>query len=198
MNTTDEGYIKFNVNWDQKPFNFNDQDFKLINNYRQKLFDLGLVGAYPDGIGFGNLSIRHLNNEFIISGSATGSISNLTKENYSLVKEFDIKNNSVTCQGLSKASSESLSHAAIYKKNAKVNAVIHVHHKNMWNCYQDKVPTTSMKAKFGTPEMALEISKISHQTSGIIVMGGHPEGIITYGKSLEEAFHILLNYYNNL
>jgi len=193
-----EGYIKFNVSWDQEPFRFNDLDFNLINSYRQRLFNLGLVGSYPDGIGFGNLSIRQINNEFIISGSATGNIPNLTKKKYSLVKEFDIKNNSVTCQGLSKASSESLSHAAVYQKNPKVNAVIHVHQKNMWNCYQNKLPTTNRKAKFGTPEIASELSRVSHPTSGIIVMGGHPEGIITYGKSLEEAYHILLNYYNNL
>ena len=31
---------------------------KQINSYRQKLYDLGLVGAYPNKIGYGNVSIK--------------------------------------------------------------------------------------------------------------------------------------------
>ncbi len=29
-------------------------------------------------------------------------------------------------------------------------------------------------------------------------MGGHPEGIITYGKNLKKAYEILIKYYNNI
>lgn len=193
-----EGYIKFNLNWNQKPFDFSDDDYMALNSYRKKLFDLGFIGQYPDGIGFGNISIRYQQNQFIISGSATGGLKDLKKEHYALVTGFDIQNNHVTCKGLTKASSESLSHAIIYDANPKVNAVIHVHHKDMWNCYLMDLPTTNRKAEFGTPEMALEIKKYAHQSSGIIIMGGHPEGIITYGKSLVEANTILVNYYNKI
>ncbi len=194
----DEGYIKFNLNWDKKAFNFSDQDFLQINSSRRKLFEIGLIGAYPDEIGFGNLSIRSNKNDFIISGSATGNFKTLLKEHYSLVTNYDIVNNSVSCIGLSKASSESLSHAVIYDSNPKVNAVIHVHNKDMWDCYLEKLPSTRIKAKFGTPEIALEIKKLADKSSGIIIMGGHPEGIITYGKSLFEAEKILLNYFNTI
>lgn len=194
----DEGYIKFNLNWEERIFNFSDQVFSEINTARSKLYETGLIGAYPNGIGFGNLSMRNSANSFVISGSATGNFKMLLKKHYALVTDFDINKNSVSCIGLSKASSESLSHAIIYESNPKVNAVIHVHHKEMWNCYFEKLPTTKKKAKFGTPEIALEIKKLAYKSSGIIIMGGHPEGIITYGKSLFEAQKILLNYFNTI
>jgi ribulose-5-phosphate 4-epimerase/fuculose-1-phosphate aldolase len=195
---TEEGYIKFHLSWIQKEFEFNDQDYQSLNFYRQKLYDLGLIGAYPNGIGFGNLSFRYHNNEFIISGSATGNYNMLTKEQYALVKEFDIVKNSLRCVGLIEASSESLSHAAIYKANKKINAVIHIHHLDMWEKYVNILPTTPKNAEFGTPEIAYEIAKLIVQDSGIIVMEGHPEGIIIYGKSLIEAETILMNYYNKI
>lgn len=198
MKQPDEGYIKFNLNWDERAFNFSDQDFSLINSSRRKLYEIGLIGAYPDEIGFGNVSMRNSINSFIISGSATGNFKTLLKEHYSLVTDYDINKNSVSCIGLSKASSESMSHAVIYEANPKVNAVIHIHHNDMWNCYFDKLPTTKKKAKFGTPEIASEIKKLANKSSGIIIMGGHPEGIITYGKSLHEAETILLNYFNTI
>lgn len=193
-----EGYIKFNLSWEEKAFDFDDPDFMRINSCRNKLFEMGLIGAYPDGIGFGNLSIRYNRNEFIISGSVTGNFKNLTKEHYSLVKDYDIFKNSVNCIGLTKASSESLSHAAIYESNMDVNAVIHIHNNDMWNKYLNDLPTTDKKAEFGTPEIALEIKKLANQNSGIIIMGGHTEGIISYGKSLNEAKEILLKFYNKL
>jgi hypothetical protein len=191
-----EGYIKFNLNWEEKSFDFNDQDFNSINLCRQMLFEIGLIGAYPDGIGYGNISIRNNKNEFIISGSATGNYKNLSKEHFALVKDFDISKNTVHCIGLTKASSESLSHAAIYNSNPEVNAVIHIHHKELWEKHLNNLSTTNKNAEFGTPEIAFEISKLVNHTNGIIIMGGHPEGIISYGKTLNEAIEILLKYYH--
>ncbi|MDA3952164.1 MAG: class II aldolase/adducin family protein [Bacteroidales bacterium] len=198
MNKSDEGYIKFNLSWGKKAFDFKDRDFIQINSCRDKLYKLGLIGAYSDGIGFGNISIRQIRNEFIISGSASGNIKNLLKKHYSLIKDYDILKNNVLCEGLTKASSESLTHAAIYESNKEVNAVIHVHHKNMWNKYLNNLPTTCEKAEFGTPEIALEIQKLINKNRGIIIMAGHPEGIVSYGESLVKAEEILLKYFRKL
>lgn len=195
---TDEGYIKFNLSWEEKEFDFREKDFLTLSSHRDKLFKLGLIGAYPDGIGFGNLSIRYHKNQFIISGSATGNLENISKEHYALVTDFDIYKNRVNCIGQTKASSESLSHGVIYKSNTNVNAVIHIHHMEFWKKYLNNLPTTSTDAEFGTPEIAIEIAKLANHESGIIIMGGHKEGIISYGKSLNEAEEILLKYYNKL
>jgi len=194
----DEGYIKFNIDWEKKEFVFKDDDFTNINSFRTKLFDLGLIGAYPNGIGFGNISIRSLHKELIISGSATGNIKDLKKEHYALVKSYDINNNYVNCVGSSKASSESLSHAAVYESNPKINAVIHTHHLEMWEKYLNILPTTNEKVEFGTPEMANEIKKIAKGDSGIIIMGGHKEGILSFANTLNQAHEVLLKYYKKI
>ncbi|MDY6801470.1 MAG: class II aldolase/adducin family protein [Bacteroidota bacterium] len=194
----DEGYIKFNLEWEKGTFDFPGQLFHSINLWRQKLYVMELIGAFADGVGFGNISIRYHNNQFIITGSATGNIQKLTQKHYALVKDFDLENNFIHCTGLSKASSESLSHAAIYKSNKRINAVVHIHDQKFWKKYIHQLPTTNENAAFGTPEIAREISKLTTQEKGIIIMGGHPEGIISYGKSLDDAGNVLLKYYQIL
>lgn len=194
----DEGYIKFNCNWikaDPIPFH----RLREINEWRDKLYHLGLIGVLDNGVGFGNISIRSEGNAFIITGSGTGSLDKLTGEHYVLVNDYDVAQNSLTCTGPIKASSESLSHAMIYECLPETNAVIHIHNMDMWQRLMDQIPTTDKNFDFGTPEMANEIKKIVRELGDkerILVMGGHEGGIIAFGKTLDEAGNILLKYFN--
>jgi hypothetical protein len=192
----DEGYIKFNIDWEETQFDFNPNDFTELNKCRDNLYKLNLIGAYENGIGFGNISKRVKNNTFVITGSVTGNLKHLSQNHYSLVENYMLTDNYIKCTGLTKASSESLSHAIIYESLEKTNAVIHTHNLKMWQGYLNKVPTTDKNAEFGTPEIAFEIKNLLKSNSGIIVMGGHEEGILTFGTSLVEAQEILLSYYN--
>jgi len=191
-----EGYIKFNCEWIKQELN---EDISEINKWREKLYKLNLIGVYESGVGFGNISIRKYNN-FIITGSKTGGIENLTNNHFTKVTNWNFDKNSLTCYGPIEASSESLTHAAVYISDLNTNAVIHVHNSNLWEKLMYKVPTTDEKVEFGTPEMAYEIMKLfidkNTINKKIIVMGGHKEGIISFGKDLEEAGNVLLNYYN--
>lgn len=193
----DEGYIKFKCLWLQAP-PLSQKRIAAINAWRDKLFALGLIGVYPDGVGFGNISMRFRGNTFIISGSATGALQKLDGQHYVLVNEYDLAQNSLVCTGPIQASSESLSHAAVYESSPETLAVIHVHHLGLWESLLNKVPTTSPVAAFGTPEMAYEIRLLFRETEvaeeKILVMGGHREGIISFGASLEEAGKVLLKY----
>jgi len=190
-----EGYIKFDCIYiESEPIPA--EELIEINQWREKLYNLGLIGAYNNGIGFGNISIRIGNsNSFIITGSATGNLKSLNEEHYTRVIDFDFKNNSLTCKGPIKASSESLSHAAVYSVNPEAGAVIHTHNLDIWEKLVDKVPTTSKDAEYGTPEMAEGIEKLFKETDvknkKILVMGGHREGIISFGKDLREAYNCL-------
>ena len=96
-----------------------------------------------------------------------------------------------------KASSESLTHALIYECSAAANAVIHIHNLNLWNRLIHHVPTSSKNISYGTPGMANEVKRLFDETTlskeKIIVMGGHREGIISFGKNLEEAGSILID-----
>jgi ribulose-5-phosphate 4-epimerase/fuculose-1-phosphate aldolase len=213
----DEGYIKYQCNWINTS-SISRDEIRELNRWREKLYQLNLIGQYDNGIGFGNISIRDAENtalatessraqhnqstHFIISGTTTGSIAHLTEKHYTRVIAFDWDKNSVTCVGLIKASSEALTHAAVYVANPQVNAVIHVHHRQLWQQLIDRVGTTQKNCAYGTPEMAKEIIRLCQERrvkeQKIIVMSGHEEGIITFGNSLDEAGNILLNYYNRL
>ena len=193
----DEGYIKFHCNWIKaEPLSINQ--LLQINRWRDTLYNLGYIGAYNNGIGFGNISIRCDNSTFIITGSATGGFETLNGNHYVLVDDYNLLQNSLTCTGPIKASSESLSHAAIYECSHKTNAVMHIHNFNMWKKLIHKVPTTREDIPYGTPEMAIEIKRLfkstNVKTEKVIAMAGHQEGIIVFGKTLDEAGEILLKW----
>lgn len=192
----DEGYIKFNCNW--IPSNAIPQEkVAALNVWRDIMYQKGLIGMYPNGIGFGNISTRCDEKTFLISGTATGGLATLTASHYSMVSGYDLSTNSVTCIGPLKASSESLTHALIYECSVSTNAVIHVHNLELWNRLMHRVPTSSENISYGTPGMANEIKRLFDETTlskeKIIVMGGHREGIISFGKDLQEAGTILLD-----
>lgn len=198
----EEGYIKFKAEWEKSP-PLPVRFFKKLNYWRDKLYMLGLLGAYPDGIGYGNISERfNKKGNFIISGSATGQFPSLTPKHYSLVTGLDIDKNRLVCQGPVIASSESMSHAVVYRTVPEAGGIIHVHHKPLWQYLLHKVPTTDKSAPYGTPEMALSIIDLLESTDliriKIFAMEGHEEGIFTFGKDLDEAGQILIRYYNSL
>jgi ribulose-5-phosphate 4-epimerase/fuculose-1-phosphate aldolase len=194
----DEGYIKYDCEW-IKSAPIPTKELICINAWRQKLFALGLIGAYKGEIGFGNISIRLKDSsQFIISGTQTGHIPSLKNCHYTLVTEFNIKENRLICKGPIKASSESLTHAAIYTCDNDIRSVIHIHNNMLWNKLLYKVPTTNPKVQYGTPEMGYEVIRLCDQTmlEKILVMAGHKDGIISFGKNLKEAGNIILYYLN--
>jgi L-ribulose-5-phosphate 4-epimerase len=189
------GYVKFNCNWIKAPPS-SPEELRELNKWRDELYKLGLVGAHGN-IGFGNISIRvGGSNRFIITGSATGVYNMLTEEHYTTVIDFDLERNHLTCIGPIQASSESLTHAVIYQADPNVNAVIHIHSRKLWEILIDTVPTTSRVVEYGTPQIAKEVIRLFYETDlrsrQIFVMGGHEEGIISFGKDLNEAGKIIL------
>ena len=195
----DEGYVKYQCNWiKSEPMDLNE--IAELNKCRNKLYELGLIGEYENGIGFGNISIRCSQPEqFVVSGTQTGNLPVLNENHYTRVTNFDLEQNSLTCYVSIKASSESLTHATLYQVDPKVNAIIHVHNLELWQELMYKVSTTEKNVSYGTPEMAKEIIRLFKQDNlidkKILVMSGHEEGIISFGENLEEAANILLDRY---
>jgi L-ribulose-5-phosphate 4-epimerase len=168
-----------------------------LNEYRRKLLDLHLIGVDANGIGFGNLSVRDgATDNFYITGSATGGIHELTLADCAKVVACDFERNHVRYEGSAAPSSESLTHAAIYKSDAGVEAVIHCHDSKLWAALLNQAPTTSKSAEYGTPQLAYEIMQLFPRTDvqsrKVVVMAGHEGGIVTFGKDLEDAFAVLV------
>ena len=195
----DEGYIKYQCFWQEKSA-IAESEIIELNQWRNQLYQLGLIGEYDNGIGFGNLSLRIPNSEqLIISGTQTGGIPHLRAKHYTKVIDYNWKENYVSCQGLTKASSETLTHAAIYQALPQVNAVVHIHHELLWSRSLDRFPTTEPNCAYGTPEMAEEIIRLCQQPQTqkekIIVMSGHESGILTFGLDLDQAGEVLLKHF---
>ncbi len=192
----EQGKLKFNCEWfPAGPVPA--EKLEQINHWRNILHQRGLIGVYSNGISYGNISIRVGNSEqFIITGTGTGNLELLEAKHYTTVIDFDIAGNNLSCSGPIKASSESLTHAAVYQSDFGIKAVIHIHNLSLWELLYGKYPTTSPKAEYGTPEMAYEIYRLFAETNVlsrcVLVMGGHREGVITFGKDLNEAGNLLM------
>lgn len=195
----DEGYIKFQCEW-EKTSALPESQIREVNQWRNRLYDAGLIGIYDNGVGYGNVSVRVHSSlgQFIITGTQTGGIERLTAAHYTLVTYYSLDNNQVYCQGPIKASSESMTHAVFYESDTEINAVVHGHHKNLWQHLLHRAPTSRANVAYGTPEMAQEVKRLFQQTGlsndKTMVMAGHEDGIVTFGKSVKEASQILLSH----
>jgi len=189
-----EGVVKFNCHWKQSGPVISDEQYEIINYWREILYNMDLIGAYENGVGFGNLSMRiRGGNQFIITGSATGEIPELEPGHYVRVNSFNIDNNAVQCIGPLKASSESLTLA-----DPDTNAVVHIHNIELWNQLIYKVPTTNPSMDYGTTGLAKDIFRLFNDSDvfekRIIVMAGDRSGILTFGHDMDEAVNVLMQY----
>ncbi|MDD2920484.1 class II aldolase/adducin family protein [Rhodoferax sp.] len=171
-----------------------------LNKARTTLFDLGLIGAYPNGIGYGNLSLRTSGQQFLITGSATGAIRQLQPDQFCLVESFSIDQNSVRSRGSLEASSESMTHGAIYAANPAVHCVMHVHSRLLFDALlAHHAICTSPGIPYGTPAMARAVAQLvaaQHSLPVLFVMAGHDEGIVAYGADIGSVLAVLVDTLN--
>jgi hypothetical protein len=194
-----EGYVKYTADHKTAPA-VEPPRWKELNEARTGLYDLGLIGALPNGVGFGNVSIRVRGDEFLISGTATGGSRVLTPREYCMVNSFSIEENRVTTSGPIRASAESMSHGAVYRSCPSVMCVIHIHSRKIFDAMLgDGSIATPPEAAYGTPEMALAIASLVKEAGarcGVMVLAGHDEGALAYGESVEEALDLTRELYN--
>ncbi|NKI36616.1 class II aldolase/adducin family protein [Wenzhouxiangella sp. XN79A] len=191
----DEGYTKYRVDWqldDPVPA----EEVAALDAWRRRLYAAGLVGHDPEhDVGYGNISVR-AGDGFIISGTRTGHIVETDARHYSRVTDYSIDDNVVTCRGPVQASSEALTHAAIYELDAAIGAVVHVHSRPLWTTCKGVLPTTGASIPYGTPDMAREFQRLYRETAlaadGVAVMAGHDDGIIAFGRDIEEGAERIL------
>jgi methylthioribose-1-phosphate isomerase len=188
-----EGVVKFECSHVQGGFD-EHPDVRELIRLRNLLFDFKLIGVYPDGIGYGNISVR-MPQGFVISGSQTGHIPETNISHFSLVTTYSIKDNFISSVGQTRASSESLTHAMVYDVFPEADAVVHVHNAEHWNRLKGVVPTTDESVPYGTPEMAAEIDRLARtsdlRTVRVLVMAGHEDGILSFGATLADAVAVM-------
>jgi len=199
-NAKDEGIIKFKLTLKRAPAPELVQVIAL-EKWRAIFYKQGLVGEYPnEKIGYGNLSSRLQKKAFIITGSQTGHLPHLQAHHYTKVMDCDLKRGSVTAEGLIPPSSESLTHFGIYEANPTIQYVFHVHHQKLWEMLQNQnCDFIEENIHYGTQEMAnAAYELLANKSSGVFVMKGHEDGIISYGTTAEDAGKNILELYRKL
>ncbi len=199
--TNTEGVIKYKNSQYLPSCELELEEYQEIEKYRNQVKSLNLIGVYNEnGIGFGNISIRqnylHLHKtskpQFLISGSQTGHLLNLNGNHYSRVLDYDLVNFSLFDNGPIRASSEAVTHAAIYEKNNNIRAVVHGHNLKLWEyLIKNNYPSTDESIDYGTHEMALAIQNLITKESGVIVMKGHKEGVLFFANNLKDIMEII-------
>jgi ribulose-5-phosphate 4-epimerase/fuculose-1-phosphate aldolase len=193
----DEGVIKFRCTWIEKP-PLPAWRIEALDEWRDRLYALGLVGYDTQArVGYGNLSMRDPESRAIlVTGTQTGHLPKLGPEHYTLLTDYDIDGNHVTCAGPIQASSESLTHLAVYELGDACNAVVHVHDERVWRALDGRVPTTAPGVAYGTPAMARELQRLYLEDAlarvKIAVMHGHEGGLIAFGEDIDAAGGVML------
>ena len=206
MKVIDDGVIKYNRSNFTQCGPINLVEYSQLEVWRKKLFHLNLIGEYPDEkIGFGHMSevcdyaqfFKTTRPQFIITGTQTGKYENLDGNFYTRVLDYDIQKLNIQVMGPVEASSEALTHAAIYSHNHKIKAVFHIHSTKIWEgMINDELASTQKNIPYGTVEMAYATQEcIGNTDSGIFCMKGHQDGVVAYGESLEEVGKIILESY---
>lgn len=192
LQQTREGVIKYQLDFRPAP-PLDDAVFAELNAWRALLFRLKLTGVDPDryeGLAYGNVSQRVSGTDtFVISGTQTGGLPRLGAEHYCRVLAFDLSRNRLVAEGPVPPSSEALTHAAVYSAASGPDCVLHVHSPDIWrNATRLDLPVTDGQVAYGTPEMAESVKNLlGASPTGVIVMGGHEDGVIVWGLSPRTA-----------
>lgn len=189
-----EGVIKYQLTHRQAATS-PDWPLATMNSWRCLLYKLELIGQHPTrymGYGYGNISQRYTGEQFIISGTQTGGLAELSAAHYCVVEKADTNSNSLHSSGPCKPSSEALSHASVYQQDPAIQCVIHVHSPEIWHATKAlKLAHTPLDIAYGTPEMAFAIGELCHsevvKQRALFTLLGHEDGVIAFGQSFPQA-----------
>jgi L-ribulose-5-phosphate 4-epimerase len=186
-----EGVVKYSVKHETARIEFPAEMPELFS-WRSRLRGLNLIGEDSHGLGYGNLSIRlYATPSFLITGSQSSGLIEVDQRHFARVTVVDLDRNFLRSVGQHPPSSEALTHAALYQVLGAIRAVVHVHSRPIWEAYRDRLPTTRDDVAYGTPEMGYEMIRLHKGRAlgrlGVIVMGGHQDGVVSFGPSLADA-----------
>ncbi|MCR9206369.1 MAG: class II aldolase/adducin family protein, partial [Halobacteriovoraceae bacterium] len=174
----DDGVIKYDRTQFEQSDALETDEFSELEKWRETLYNLKLIGEYlPEKIGYGNLSqkknyLSHHNTknpQFIITATQTGGLKKLDGNTYTRVLDYDLEKQLIKVKGPMEASSEALTHAAVYKGNEKITTVFHIHNKEIWKgMIENSYDGTPKEVPYGTKEMADAVSNlIKGKNSGL-------------------------------
>ncbi len=191
-----EGVVKYHLDFRPGPAP-RWPGYPGLEAWRRVLFRLRLIGKEPGrygGVSYGNLSQR-FGSGFVISATQTGERALLAPAHYCLVERVDIEANRVVARGVHPPSSEVLTHGAVYQAASRVQVVMHGHCPDIWrHAGRLGLPKTPPGAAYGTPALAAAVRRLVETlpVAAVLVTAGHPDGVLAYGPSPEQAGRLLV------
>jgi len=176
--------------------------------WRNRLQGAGLVGCDPNrygGVGFGNLSGRLPPfpglpgaRPFLITGTQTSGLPSLSLVDMCVVNRYDPKYNRVESLGLVRPSSESMTHGVLYDADPAIRYVFHGHSPVVWEqAWALDILVTDPAVEYGTPAMCREVERLLRDSAvargRVLVMGGHRDGILAFGKTADDVGQTLMD-----
>ncbi len=197
-----EGVIKYNLEWEEAPPSHSCPEITELDDLRTRLYEGGYLGVNSEGLGQGNVS-RILTRDgnsftFLITGSQTGGLPALAPRHYVTVTGYDFESFTLRARGPVKPSSESLTHCAVYEIHPEISWVAHIHEDELWKYMCETWRLSTDRAEYGTPRMVREIRELYASlpreelfSNNILVMKNHEGGILSFGRTAEEAFQAI-------
>ena len=197
-NQPSEGVIRFNYQMTEETSPQTIKNYEDIEFYRRLLYPSKVIGYdEKEQVGYGNMSKRVNNLEFVITASQTGHITELLTKHYVHVKSCHPTKMMIEAIGFMAPSSEALTHYSIYEARPDINHVFHCHHQGNWEyMIENDYPSIGEDIEYGTMEMANAVQElIAKDHTGLFVMKGHHSGFVSYsldGRGASRAIKKLL------
>ena len=207
-----EGVIQFEAVHETRPLEEHvyGELARELAAWREIMSRLGLLGQRPEryeGLGYGNASARvgpmgnmtQGRRRFLITGTQTGGLRRVSLQDFCVVERCDLAANRVHSFGPVAPSSEALTHGALYDAAPAARVVLHAHSPEIWRqARRLRLPVTAEHALNGTVEMAREVSRLHRESAaselGILVMGGHEDGVLAFGRTAAGAGEALVRH----
>lgn len=172
-----------------------------LQAWRAVLRRLGLVGQAHgryDGFAFGNLSVRDPGRpaEILITASQTSGAEGLEDADLVRITHCNPERFWLEAQGHQPPSSESVTHAMVYRARPDVNWVFHAHSPDIWHRAEVLgLPCTSAEVPYGSPAMAEAVTGVlSGQPDRPMAFAtlGHEDGVFACAASAADAGSMLV------
>jgi hypothetical protein len=188
----EEGIISFAIaQWQQHPLD-EFAGYGTLEQWRRILQQKHLIGRDTQGISYGNVSLRHPQGGFVITSSQQAHLPHLAPDQYTWVTHYDWEAHTLCCVGTFPPSSESGTHHTLYQVHPALGAVLHVHNSGLWHYLLGQGWHTDPAIAYGTAAMAVNVAQLYGAiadpfTRPVLAMGGHQDGILSFGATVDDA-----------
>ncbi len=158
--------------------------------------DLGLAPIHLKG-AYGNHSIRHNGDAFLITRTGMVPQQVMNVEDYCLVESYDDENGIFNILGKHEPSSESILHLYIYREFAKIHTIMHGHSR-LLNLHASTlgIPETEQKFPYGTDLLARSALSVLSEETPLIILKDH--GFVAMGEDIDTTAEMIIHYYSKM